>query len=601
MYSFNCKVLVIVFLTVLPPGKGLQTLLAQNYDPLEQFRQQIVLPVAETSNCTLNACHALKLVSQLLVLLQTTLPSSNSIQKPAQPVMSNDQDTRYDQLHTMVHQIESRLRSVEQPVWRLALGNRLEWNHCTSGGCRCNPDTKTFTCWNSNLKSVPVTQVIPLNMVSIDLSRNALSTLHRDTFRGLTSLKVLDLSRNQLDFLPFDIFHDLDSLSQLRIQGNFLDELDYRIFWKLRHLSLLDLSKNHLTNLHEQLFHHCQRLTLINLSDNKIRTFPPNLLRDQQILEELDMSRNELQFLKTGGMLKLEKLIVLDFSSNSIASISEDFFAGLISLRTLILNNNQLTNISSTIFKNLNKLITLDLSMNRITKIHNRAFEELVNLKELFLGQNDLSHIPDGLFLNLKSLIRLSIYSNNLTTLESVDFEGLTSVRNLMLHNNNLKYINSKVFASFKNLEKLRIDSNKLQYLPHGSFAHLHKLISVKLDKNPWYCDCRALYLARWIREHNSKLWDTAPLCHGPTDMNNRELGLLRYDDLCGGQWASMLALSPRLPVRKNHFSPPMNYTDYFNIYLKHIYTSSPDLQDKIDPYKTTERSSEDDSKGGKS
>lgn len=167
MFSFNSgHLLIISILTLTPASQGIQSLLTQNVDPLEKFRQQIVLPVAETPNCTLNACHALKLVSQLLVLLQTTLTTNNS-HKPSDISSSNDQDIRYDQLHTIVHQIESRLRSVEQPVWRLALANHLEWNHCTSGGCRCNPDTKTFTCWNSNLKSVPVTQVIPLNMVSM--------------------------------------------------------------------------------------------------------------------------------------------------------------------------------------------------------------------------------------------------------------------------------------------------------------------------------------------------------------------------------------------------------------------------------------------------
>lgn len=102
--------------------------------------------------------------------------------------------------------------------------------------------------------------------------------------------------------------------------------------------------------------------------------------------------------------------------------------------------------------------------------------------------------------------------------------------------------------------------------------------MAVKLDKNPWHCDCRALYLARWIREFVLKLWDgQQPMCRGPGDLGGHEVGLLRYDDLCDGQWASMLSLSPRLPVRKNRISTPMNYTDYFNLYLKHIYNGTTD------------------------
>jgi hypothetical protein len=48
-----------------------------------------------------------------------------------------------------------------------------------------------------------------------DLSSTHLSTLHKDTFRGLTHLTVLDLSKNRLDFLPNDLLLDLDSLANL--------------------------------------------------------------------------------------------------------------------------------------------------------------------------------------------------------------------------------------------------------------------------------------------------------------------------------------------------------------------------------------------------
>lgn len=161
-----CVVFLTLILVVIYPCKGLQNLPNQNLNTLEKFRQQIVLPVAVAPNCTLNACEALKLVSQLLVLLQTSFITP--VQKAPQNSRSlADKEDRDHHLQKMVRQIESRLRSVEQPVWRLALGSRLEWNHCTSSACRCNPDTKSFTCWNANLKSVPVAQIIPMNMVSM--------------------------------------------------------------------------------------------------------------------------------------------------------------------------------------------------------------------------------------------------------------------------------------------------------------------------------------------------------------------------------------------------------------------------------------------------
>lgn len=152
---------------------------------LDEFRQRYLLPLisSDTRNCSLNACESLGIVSQLLMLINSMPNGTQSAANDKKPPKSkanghNDGDVNGGEINAMSHlanfdlvkrvrQIESRLRSVEQPVWHLATGSQIEWNHCTSGVCRCNPDTKSFTCWNTNLKSVPVTQVIPMNMVNM--------------------------------------------------------------------------------------------------------------------------------------------------------------------------------------------------------------------------------------------------------------------------------------------------------------------------------------------------------------------------------------------------------------------------------------------------
>jgi len=156
---------------------------------LDEFRQRYLLPLisSDTRNCSLNACESLGIVSQLLMLINSmpngTHTTTNG-QKPPNPKVNGqgNGDGNSGEINAMSHlanfdlvkrvrQIESRLRSVEQPIWHLATGSQIEWNHCTSGVCRCNPDTKSFTCWNTNLKSVPVTQVIPMNMVNMWVSQ----------------------------------------------------------------------------------------------------------------------------------------------------------------------------------------------------------------------------------------------------------------------------------------------------------------------------------------------------------------------------------------------------------------------------------------------
>lgn len=41
-----------------------------------------------------------------------------------------------------------------------------------------------------------------------------------------------------------------------------------------------------------------------------------------------------------------------------------------------------------------------------------------------------------------------------------------------------------------------QVDSNKFQFLPTDCLEYVPNLVSLKLAKNPWHCDCAILYLA---------------------------------------------------------------------------------------------------------
>ncbi|CAG9785052.1 unnamed protein product [Diatraea saccharalis] len=77
------------------------------------------------------------------------------------------------------------------------------------------------------------------------------------------------------------------------------------------------------------------------------------------------------------------------------------------------------------------------------------------------------------------------------------------------------------------------------------------KLAIVKLSGNPWHCDCHVLYISAWVRLNEMKIWDYSPTCSSPWFLEGHFLKKLKFPELCAGQWASMVNLSPRLPIQQ--------------------------------------------------
>lgn len=63
-------------------------------------------------------------------------------------------------------------------------------------------------------------------------------------------------------------------------------------------------------------------------------------------------------------------------------------------------------------------------------------------------------------------------------------------------------------------------------------------------------------------------MWDGEPTCRGPGDLGGQSLAVLRFNHICEGQWASMVSLSPRLPIRKQILPGQFDeQPDFFSFY----------------------------------
>ncbi|XP_067123576.1 toll-like receptor Tollo [Centruroides vittatus] len=156
--------------------------------------------------------------------------------------------------------------------------------------------------------------------------------------------------------------------------GNFLLLTTYNyhkfrpdFFKKLHNLTEINAAFCSIYSLGEDAFSDLINLKIVYLFFNQIEHLPPNLLRNNKLLEEFSCSFNKISTLPTG------------------------IFDGLSELRELHLGENRLENLPVNIFQNLSSLQNLDLSGNRLTFLHESIFLPLTRLTNLGLSNNSLS------------------------------------------------------------------------------------------------------------------------------------------------------------------------------------------------------------------
>ncbi|XP_072383143.1 uncharacterized protein [Diabrotica undecimpunctata] len=304
---------------------------------------------------------------------------------------------------------------------------------------------------HSSIRVINDAIVNPQNLQILDLSFNNLTVLEDYQFRNYTNLVKVNISFNIIDDLPRDVFKSHTSTEVLCLNHNNLKAIPFQVFSPLEGLRELDLSHNKLVTFLDHFFKFNKYIEVLLLNNNNLTKITSNSLADLTDLKRLDLSTNSLQFIAKGLFDSLSNLQYLNLAHNPLMNMASGTFRGLRNLRILDLSHNKLSQLTFGLlhFSPLLTSITLDNTL--IEVIHN----------------TELLGVPKLNVLNLR-------------------------------RNKKLKMIETYVFADTPFLNELDISGNNLTFLPQ-SIANLTYLTKLNISNNPWACDCRMFWFARWV------------------------------------------------------------------------------------------------------
>ena len=199
---------------------------------------------------------------------------------------------------------------------------------------------------------------------TLDLSSQGIASLQASDFSGLSGLTGLALYSNALTSLPKGVFGGLSSLTDLNLSGNGLASLRSSDFSGLSSLTELSLGGNGLGSLPKGVFSGLSSLTGLWLDGTSLTSLQSEDFSGLSSLTNLQLQNNGLTSLPAGVFSGLSNLSALRLEDNALMSLPAGVFSGLSSLQDLWLNSNALTSLPAGVFSGLSNLTILRLSGN---------------------------------------------------------------------------------------------------------------------------------------------------------------------------------------------------------------------------------------------
>ncbi|KAG5318232.1 SLIT2 protein, partial [Pseudoatta argentina] len=144
----------------------------------------------------------------------------------------------------------------------------------------------------------------------------------------------------------------------------------------------------------------------------------------------------------------------------------------------------------------------IEFSVSRFNTIPDDAFHRFPNLRRLSFYNCHVNLIEPAAFRGLNRLDWLIFHGTRIHVVRSAWFRHLPNIRRLILDRCGLVHVEPDVFRMLPRLETLDLRDNDLDCLSVEELSYLTALRTVRIDGNPWLCECR-LRMERFFRERS--------------------------------------------------------------------------------------------------
>nr|KAG5713886.1 hypothetical protein BaRGS_024513 [Batillaria attramentaria] len=222
---------------------------------------------------------------------------------------------------------------------------------------------------SNELGSVPVALGRLHNLVSLDLSSNAISHVDNDSFSSLTRLEELLLRRNSINVLESGAFNGLQSsLKTLVMENCSLREVPTQALRPLANLTSLDLTGNLFTDVGPDVFLGQYCLSELYIS-SRTMSFDKLMFTGQRFcIRDLKIRRAELTSVPLDPIKDLTKLHYLFLDKNNITRLRKDGLKGIVAT-TISFSDNPIRTIEKGAFNGLRPKVSLLLERTEVSDL----------------------------------------------------------------------------------------------------------------------------------------------------------------------------------------------------------------------------------------